>query len=236
MKNEVTMTNDSKRESIINKINKLKEKTIANGCTESEAISTMEIISRLLQKYDLTMSDIESRSQHFKIVEIFVKGARKTPIHELITSISYLTDTKVFYSNNKNGYTYKFFGSKNDTEYAEYLFKLLSYAIDNEYKVYKTTNEYQSIGGKLARPSYFKGMTSRLSYRIREIKNSIVNESKEFGLMLYDKKQIAEDMFKQMNPNTRIKMVTSRTVVSDVNAYLSGKKAADRVNITKAIN
>ena len=46
------MTN-TKRESIIKKINLLKEKTTANGCSEAEAMTAAEMISRLLQEYDL---------------------------------------------------------------------------------------------------------------------------------------------------------------------------------------
>jgi hypothetical protein len=229
------MTND-KRESIIKKINLLKEKTTTNGCSESEAITAAEMISRLLQEYDLSMTEVEVKSQEFITEQIGISGKVKKPIHDVVSSIAYFTDTKVYYNKRMGNYTYNFFGAKKDVEFAGYLIDLLSNAMDNEYDRYQKTPEYKMIGGKAARGSFYKGMIIRLNQRLREMKNNLTNEAQESGLVLYNKMAITEQMFNQQNPYLRLRKATSRITISDKSAFNSGKEAANRVNITSGLN
>jgi hypothetical protein len=228
------MTN-TKRETIIKRINLLKEKTTANGCTEAEAMSAAEMISRLLQEYDLSMTEVEVKSQEFITDSIQMDSGNKKPIHDILGSIGYFTDTKVYFNKRMGNYVYNFFGAKKDVEFAGYLFDLLSHAMDNEYAKYQKTAEYKSIGGRTARGSFYKGMIVRLSQRLREMKNSIREEAKSSGLVLYNKMAITEQMFKKENPFLRLRTSTSRITISDNDAFNSGKEAANRVNITSGL-
>jgi hypothetical protein len=227
---------NQKRESIIRKINLLKEKTTTNGCSESEAMTAAEMISRLLQEYDLSMTEVEVKSQEFVNEQIDISGKVKKPIHDVSSSIAYFTDTKVYFSKRMGNFIYKFFGAKKDVEFASYLFDLLSHAMDNEYAKYQKTPEYKTIGGKVARSSFYKGMIIRLSQRLREMKNTITNEAKTSGLVLYNKMAITEQMFREHNPNLRLKTTTSKMTISDKSAFNSGKEAANRVNITSGLS
>jgi hypothetical protein len=224
----------TKRESIIKRINLLKVRTTSNGCTESEAMVAAEAISRLLQEYDLSMTEVEVKSQEFIKEQINIDGKTKKPIHDVVTSIGYFTDTKVYFSKRIN-YVYNFFGAKKDVEFAGYLFDLLSHAMDNEYIKYQKTSEYKMIGGKVARGSFYKGMIVRLSQRLREMKNTIGKEAQESGLMLYNKMAITEQMFKENDPNLKLRTSTSRITISDRTAFNSGTDAANRVNITSGL-
>lgn len=228
------MTN-TKRESIIKKINLLKEKTTSNGCSEAEAMSAAEMISRLLQEYDLSMTEVEVKSQEFITEQIDIGGKVKKPIHDVVSSIAYFTDTKVYFTKRMGNYVYNFFGAKKDVEFAGYLFDLLSHAMDNEYAKYQKTSEYNMIGGKVARGSFYKGMIVRLNQRLREMKDNLSNEAKTSGLVLYNKMAITEQMFKQNNPSLRLRTATSRMTISDRSAFNSGKEAANRVNITSGL-
>lgn len=227
---------NQKRESIIRKINLLKEKTTTNGCSESEAMTAAEMISRLLQEYDLSMTEVEVKSQEFVNEQIDVSGKVKKPIHDVVSSIAYFTDTKVYFNKRMSNFIYKFFGAKKDVEFASYLFDLLSHAMDNEYAKYQKTSEYKMIGGKVARGSFYKGMIIRLSQRLREMKNTITNEAKTSGLILYNKMAITEQMFREQNPYLRLRTSTSKMTISDKSAFNSGKEAANRVNITSGLN
>lgn len=233
------MTNDSnntKRESIIKKINLLKEKTTANGCSEAEAMTAAEMISKLLQEYDLSMTDVEIRSQVFLKEELGVKGSNKKPIHDITPAIGILTDTKTFFIRRGNLITYTFFGAKKDVDFACYLFDLLSNAMDNEYAKYKNTSEFKMIGGKSARSSFYKGMIIRLSQRLINMKEKMSNDAENAGLVLYDKMGITNEMFKKNNPFMKIKKEYSKITVSDITAFNSGKDAANRVNITPGLS
>jgi hypothetical protein len=51
------------RESIARKLRALRERTTAAGCTEAEATQAAEMYTRLVMKYDLSMTDIEIGEQ-----------------------------------------------------------------------------------------------------------------------------------------------------------------------------
>ena len=43
------------------RIKALAEKTVSNGCTESEAMAAAEMVGRLLERYALSMEEIDIR-------------------------------------------------------------------------------------------------------------------------------------------------------------------------------
>ncbi len=222
-----------KRNSIIKKIQLLKAKTVSNGCSEAEAISAAEKILQLLNEYDLTMTEVEMKSQVFQDSSIEVDGIVKKPIHDLVTSIGLFTDTKVWFEKGNKKYNYHFFGSLNDVEFAHYLFDLLSNSMDFEYSKFQKTSLYKEIGGRKARSSFYKGMAIRLNQRLREMKSAIKKTSNEGGLVLFSKYDLVNSKFNELN----IKLSNVKRVVkiTEANAYYAGKSAADRININKGV-
>jgi hypothetical protein len=222
-----------KRDSIIKKIQLLKEKTVSNGCSEAEAMSAAEKISQLLNEYDLSMSEVEMKSQVFEQNDLIVDGSIRKPIHDIVATIGKFTDTKVWYAKGDKKFTYSFFGAKNDVMFAHYLFDLLSNSMDFEYKKFQKTAQYKAIGGRVARASFYKGMCIRLSQRLKEMKNNIKNETQEKGLVLYDKMGLVKQKFDELN--LKLKSDTRKTTVTSANAFYAGKKAADNININKGV-
>lgn len=222
-----------KRDSIIKKIQLLKEKTVYNGCSEAEAMSAAEKISQLLNEYDLSMSEVEMKSQVFEQNDLIVDGSIRKPIHDIVATIGIFTDTKVWYAKKDKKFVYSFFGAKNDVMFAHYLFDLLSNSMDFEYKKFQKTDQYKAIGGRAARSSFYKGMAIRLSQRLKEMKKNIKNETQERGLVLYDKMGLVKQKFNELN--VRLKNDSRKTTISNANAFYAGKKAADNININKGV-
>lgn len=222
-----------KRDSIIKKIQLLKEKTVSNGCSEAEAMSAAEKISQLLNEYDLSMSEVEMKSQVFEQNDLIVDGSIRKPIHDIVATIGVFTDTKVWYTKKDKKFVYSFFGAKNDVMFAHYLFDLLSNSMDFEYKKFQKTDQYKAIGGRVARASFYKGMSIRLSQRLKEMKNNIKMETQERGLVLYDKMGLVKQKFNELN--VRLKNDSRKTTISNANAFYAGKKAADNININRGV-
>lgn len=222
-----------KRDSIIKKIQLLKEKTVSNGCSEAEALSAAEKISQLLNEYDLSMSDVEIKSQVFEQNDLILDGSVRKPIHDIVANIGTFTDTKVWYAKKDKKFVYSFFGAKNDVMFAHYLFNILSNSMDFEYKKFQKTVEYKTIGGRVARSSFYKGMVIRLSQRLKDMKNNIRTETKEKGLVLYDKMGLVQQKFNELN--IRLKSNYRKTTITNTNAFYAGKKAADNININKGV-
>jgi hypothetical protein len=57
------------------RIKALTEKTVANGCTEAEAMSAADMVARLLERYALSMDKIEIRSSRCVQREVPLGGS-----------------------------------------------------------------------------------------------------------------------------------------------------------------
>ena len=70
------------------RIKALAEKTVSNGCTEAEAMAAAEIVGRLLERYALSMEEIDVRQERCVQVEVPIGGKRRRPIDGCVTAIA----------------------------------------------------------------------------------------------------------------------------------------------------
>ena len=104
------------------RIKALAEKTVSNGCTEAEAMAAAEMVGRLLERYALSMEEIDVREQRCVQVEVPIGGKRRRPIDACVTAIARFCDCKVWVSRDTVMPSYVFFGFDADTAMASYLF------------------------------------------------------------------------------------------------------------------
>lgn len=231
-----TLTLDPKREKIANRIKELMKKTTDNGCSEAEALSAAEMVGKLMSEYDLSMTEIEFKNEEFLTHNITTDSRVASPIHGVVNAIADYTDTKLWFSRGDK-IVYSFFGTKKDTEIADYLFHLLVGSLKKETENFKKTDSYKlsSVAGRTKTSSFANGMAARLSSRLQEMKRSqqIVNESTSTSLVPVNKKAIVLDMFSQLN--MKLKTTTRRTTAGSYDAYRAGQAAGDRVNITSGV-
>jgi len=89
------------------RIKALTEKTVANGCTEAEAMAAAEITARCIQ------------------VEVPLGGRRRRPIDGCVPAIARFCDCKVWLARAGSGSRYVFFGFETDAALATYLFAVI---------------------------------------------------------------------------------------------------------------
>ena len=111
------------------RIKALAEKTVSNGCTEAEAIAAAEMVGRLLERYALSMEEIDVREQRCIQVEVPIGGKRRRPIDACVTAIARFCDCKVWVSRDTEMPSYVFFGFDADTAMASYLFTVIDRAM-----------------------------------------------------------------------------------------------------------
>jgi hypothetical protein len=63
------------------RIKALAEKTVSNGCTEAEAMAAAEMVGRLLERYALSMEEIDVREALCVRVEVPIGGRQRRPCH-----------------------------------------------------------------------------------------------------------------------------------------------------------
>ena len=77
-------------------IRALAEKTVSNGCTEAEAMAAAEMVGRLLERYALSMDEIEVREARCVQAEVPLAGQRRRPIDGCVPAIACFCDCKVW--------------------------------------------------------------------------------------------------------------------------------------------
>ena len=103
------------------RIKALAEKTVSNGCTEAEAMAAAEMVGRLLERYALSMEEIDVREARCVRVEVPIGGRQRRPIDGCVTSVARFCDCKVWIARDAIVPSYVFFGFESDAELAGYL-------------------------------------------------------------------------------------------------------------------
>ena len=115
------------------RIQALRAKTIDNGCTEDEALSAAAKVAELLDRYDLSLSDIDIRAApcERRVYETWRK--KRIPLDDCIGAVAHFCDCRVWREKNAAGEArYVFFGLRSDVEVAHYLTEMIDGAVRSE--------------------------------------------------------------------------------------------------------
>ena len=177
------MSQKTELERVKARIRALAEKTVSNGCTEAEAIAAAEMVGRLLERYALSMDEIEMREARCVQVTVPVGGRRRRPIDGCVPVIARFCDCKVWLarggSNNPGGIgngqidperrqsDNVFFGFETDTALASYLFTVIDRAIKVELLMFRRVNpRLRSTLLRHTSRSFQHGMAARVAERL----------------------------------------------------------------------
>src|ERR1700722_3700183 len=91
-------------------------------------MAAAEMVGRLLERYALSMEEIDIREERCVQVEVPIGGKRRRPIDGCVTAIARFCDCKVWVSRDTMMPSYVFFGFDADTALAGYLFNVIDRA------------------------------------------------------------------------------------------------------------
>jgi hypothetical protein len=220
------------------RIKALAEKTVSNGCTEAEAMAAAEMVGRLLERYALSMEEIDVREALCVRVEVPIGGRQRRPIDGCVTSIARFCDCKVWISRDGDVPSYVFFGFESDTTLASYLYSLINHAMWTELEAFRATHpQLRATRLRSASKSFQQGMAVRIAGRLdhmhqaRDV-NVAAQRSTGTALMLI-KHRVVDDAFRE----TEIRLVSAGSLTrARVNrAFRHGLVAGDRVNINRPV-
>ena len=222
---------------IKNIIRALSQKTMDNGCTEAEAFFAMEKIGKLLEQYNLSMTEVDLKEENC-VTEIYITRQRtRSEVVGVAMAIAYFCDCKVWKSTPGEGnLQIHYFGMESDVQMAMYLSKIVEVATASELEKFKKTMGYRTARSKRsATISFQHGMSSRLSTRLNEMKDSYKNQTSSGSSksLVIVKNGIIEDQFK--NLQLRMKKNYNKARVHDYSAYASGQQSANTVNLNRPI-
>ena len=114
----------------------LRAKTIANGCTEEEALAAAAKVALLLDQHDLSISDLEIREEQCEKSAVDTRRKQRQPISACVPAIAEYCDCKVWMEKDENGIRYIFFGLRPSIEMAHYVYDVISAAIHSGWELY----------------------------------------------------------------------------------------------------
>src|SRR6266699_2341174 len=152
------------------RIQGLRSKTTDNGCTEAEALLAAAKVAELLDRYDLSLTDVDIRDAPCERREYETYRKKRIPLDDCIGAIANFCDCRVWREKNQAGDTrYVFFGLRSDIEVAHYLTEVVDTAVRTETGRFKTSREYQKFRHNerhLANASFSLGMVASIADKL----------------------------------------------------------------------
>ncbi|MEO5375531.1 MAG: DUF2786 domain-containing protein [Alphaproteobacteria bacterium] len=135
---------------VLGRIQALREKTVEKGCTEQEALAAAEKVAELLDRYGLSLSEVELKNQTCEGFGVETGRKRLGPIDACIPAVASFCDCRVWREKTATDeIRYVFFGLPADVAGARYLYDLIERAFETETEAFK------------AGPLYFQHPTSQ---------------------------------------------------------------------------
>jgi Protein of unknown function (DUF2786) len=229
---------DNRTQPVKARIQALAEKTVSNGCTEAEAMTAADMVGRLLERYALSMEEIDVREERCVQIEVPIGGKRRRPIDGCVTAIARFCDCRVWIARDLVMPSYVFFGFEADTAMAGYLFSVIDRAMATALTDFRVRHpELRSVDLRWSSTSFRQGMAARVAKRLdqmhRERDAHVVAQRSTGTDLILIKQQVVEDAFR----GTMIRLVSiaglSRARASG--AFRQGVAAGDRVNLNRPV-
>lgn len=237
-----------KREKLLNILEALLAKTTERGATEGEALAAAEKAQEIMDKYGLSLQDIQATtSQDTGFQDI--PGHGRITLHEVLmccAELARFTGTKVWINkemrHNKAGTkirvepNIRFFGLHADVDVAVFLYRTFQMAMEYEWakhwKEFKYEKGYDGVSPRTARRSFMAGMAMRLNERletIREARQSAnVNDCRA---IVVAKTAVVEKAWAAAFDPRKFQSARSRSVRYNADAFDAGQAAGNNVDL-----
>ena len=201
-------------------------------------MAAAEMVGRLLERYALSMEEIDVREARCVQIEIPIGGRRRRPIDGCVTAIARFCDCKVWVSRDAMMPNYVFFGFDADTALARYLFNVIDRAMATALRAFRATQPRLSgVGLRGASKSFQQGMAARVADRLDELHRkreaSVAAKRSTGTALVLVKHQMVDEAFRA----TKIRLVAmpglGRALLNG--AFRHGLAAGDRVNLNRPV-
>ena len=221
---------------VLQRIRALRDKTIDQGCSEQEALAAAAKVAELLDRYGLSLSEVEIKEQACESVGIDTDRRRRGAFDECIPSIGDFCDCKVWgEAASGRPIRYIFFGLPADVEAAHYLYDLIEATFETETANFKGGEIYAGMASKERRSavnSFQIGFGSGLRMKLALLKTQRreATQASSGRDLVPLKASIIDDELEKLGLSFRSRTsVRKKTVMAE--AYEAGQAAGHRFEI-----
>ncbi|MFO1085999.1 MAG: DUF2786 domain-containing protein [Reyranellaceae bacterium] len=215
------------------RIQALRAKTVANGCTEGEALAAAAKVAELLDRYDLSLTDVEIRRSSCEQLVYQVRRNKRIPLDECIGVIADFCDCRVWREKDRSGdVRWVFFGLRADIEAAHCLAEMIDSTVRTELGRYKTSVAYQAFRHQerhVANASFTLGMLASIADKLAAMKAARESAHRGGRAIVVAKQAVVDAEIEKLGLELRTLPHTSR-MVSPL-AYEAGEVAGETLAI-----
>jgi hypothetical protein len=219
---------DAELARVLQRIQGLRAKTVDQGCTEQEALASAKKVAELLDRYGLSLGEVEMREQACEGVGVETGRKRRAPFDDCVPSIALFCDCKVWVETTTQGaIRYVFFGLPADVEAAHYLYDLIALTFSTETARYKSEDEeFRSTVRREGARSFQIGLAHGIAEKLKIMKSerdAAMRQSTGCDLMVL-KTSVIEEELEKLGLDFHAKATRCKRRV-ETGAYEAGRAA-----------
>ena len=143
---------DADLDRLISRIQALRAKTVEQGCTEQEALAAAQKVAELLDRYGLSLSELDLQRQACEGAAVETGRKRVGPMDDCVPAIAAFFDCRAWGEKGAGGtLRHVFFGLPADVAAARYLYDLVEQAFETETALFKAGPTYAATSPGLRR-------------------------------------------------------------------------------------
>lgn len=209
----------------------LRAKTVMNGCTEEEALSAAAKIAELLDRHDLSLSDLEIREEQCEQSIIATTKKQRQPISACVPAIAEYCDCKVWREKDEGGrIRYVFFGLRPGIQMAHYVYDVIALTMHNAWQDYAHRQRFIRYGHD-EKGSFLFGMAASIADKLMAMKAERdqaikINSGRDLVVIRH---AIVEAEFAKLDLNLRRGRASGKKVAAG--AFEAGRAAGETLTL-----
>jgi len=172
----VTGSGDAELGRLIGRIQALRAKTVEQGCTEQEALAAAEKVAELLDRYGLSLSELDLRRQACEGASVETGRRRIGPVDDCVPAVAAFFDCRVWGERSASGtLRHVFFGLPADVATARYLYELVQQAFESETARFRTGDAYAAMPTRVrctATNSFGIGLARGIAVKLQTLREA----------------------------------------------------------------
>jgi hypothetical protein len=156
------------------RIQGLRAKTLENGCTEAETLLAAAKVAELIDRYDLSLADVEIRAARCETRVYANPSKKRIPLDDCVGAVASFCNCRVWREKGAaKEVKFVFFGMPADVDAAHYLIELIDNNVRAELGRFKTSPAYAGFRydeRHLANASFALGMVASIADKLLAMK------------------------------------------------------------------
>ena len=235
LRSRVAPTEDAGLDRLRGRIRALRAKTVDQGCTEEEALAAAEKVADLLDRYGLSLSELDLRHQPCDGFGIETGRKRGAPLDDIVPAIAEFCDCRSWMELTPDKMIrHVFFGLPADIAGARYLYEVVAATVESETARFRADDLYQGHHPSQranASRSFQVGMVHSIAgklYQLKQQRDTCIRSAHGRDLVPI-KHGVIDEELEKLGISFQSKLKRASRVLSD--AYHAGREAGEAFEV-----